>query len=180
MIELNYFDRSHIPILISWIKTPEFLLQWAGPTFHFPLTEQQIEKYIENANFDMSNSLVYSVLLLETGDVVGHIALTNIDREHKSARLGKVLIGDQRVRGKGIGYLMVSEVLKIAFEQLNLHRVSLGVFDFNTSAIACYEKAGFKKEGLLRECRKIENQYWSLWEMSILAREWQEITKYQE
>jgi len=180
MIELHYFDRSHIPILMSWINTPEFLLQWAGPTFRFPLSEQQIEKYIENANFDMSNTLVYSVLLKETGDVIGHIALTNIDREHKSARVGKVLIGDQRVRGKGIGYLMVSELLKIAFEQLNLHRVSLGVFDFNTSAIACYEKAGFKKEGLLRECRKIGNQYWSLWEMSILAHEWQGITKYQK
>lgn len=180
MIELHYFDRSHIPVLMSWIKTPEFLLQWAGPTFHFPLTEQQIEKYIENVNLDMSNSLVYSVLLKETGDVIGHIALTNIDREHKSARVGKVLIGDQRVRGKGIGYLMVREVLKIAFEQLDLHRVSLGVFDFNKSAIACYEKAGFKKEGLLRECRKIGNQYWSLWEMSILDYEWQEITKYQE
>ncbi|WP_026558907.1 GNAT family protein [Bacillus sp. J37] len=177
MIELQDFNRRQIPQLISWIETPEFLLQWAGPTFRFPLTEQQIEKYIENANSDRSTSFVYSVLLKETREVIGHIALTNIDREHKSARVGKVLIGDQRVRGKGIGYLMMKEVLKIAFEQLDLHRVSLGVFDFNTSAIVCYEKAGFKKEGLLRECRKIGNQYWSLWEMSILAHEWQKTYK---
>ncbi len=175
MIELHYFDRSHIPTLMSWIDTPEFLLQWAGPTFRFPLTEQQIEKYIENANKDTSTLFVYSVVFKETGDVIGHIALSNIDREQKSARVGKVIIGDSRFRGKGIGYLMIREVLKIAFEKLNLHRVSLGVFDFNTSAIACYEKAGFKREGLLRDCRKIGDQYWSLWEMSILAPEWQEI-----
>lgn len=175
MIELHYFDRSHIPTLMSWIDTPEFLLQWAGPTFRFPLTEQQIEKYIENANKDTSTLFVYSAVFKETGDVIGHIALSNIDREQKSARVGKVIIGDSRFRGKGIGYLMIREVLKIAFEKLNLHRVSLGVFDFNTSAIACYEKAGFKREGLLRDCRKIGDQYWSLWEMSILAPEWQEI-----
>lgn len=172
MIELHYFDHSHIPLLMSWVDTPEFLLQWAGPAFHYPLTEQQIEEYIENANTDRSNSFIYSVFLKETGEVIGHIALSNIDRVHKSARVGKVLIGDPHVRGKGIGNLMMKEVLKIAFEHLHLHRVSLGVFDFNQSAIACYEKAGFKKEGLLRECRKIGNQYWSLWEMSMLSHEW--------
>jgi RimJ/RimL family protein N-acetyltransferase len=67
---------------------------------------------------------------------------------------------------------MIEEILKIAFGKLNLHRVSLGVFDFNQSAIACYEKSGFIKEGLLRDSRKIENEYWSLWEMSILENEW--------
>ena len=32
-----------------------------------------------------------------------------------------------------------------------MHRVGLGVFDFNDSAIACYERAGFRREGVLRE-----------------------------
>jgi RimJ/RimL family protein N-acetyltransferase len=75
-------------------------------------------------------------------------------------------------RGQGIGQLMIERVLNIAFEELKLHRVSLGVFSFNLSAIACYEKAGFVKEGLLREARKIDNEFWSLWEMSILENEW--------
>lgn len=172
MIELQYFDREHIPTLIRWIPSPEFLLQWAGPAFHFPLTEEQIDRYIEKANTDTSDTYVYSVILKETGQIIGHISLAHIDREHKSARVGKVLIGDKSVRGKGLGYLMMTEIVKIAFEQLNLHRVSLGVFDFNTSAIACYEKVGFKKEGLLRDCRKMGDKYWSLWEMSILAPEW--------
>ncbi|WP_121662681.1 GNAT family N-acetyltransferase [Metabacillus litoralis] len=177
MIELQYFKHDHIQKLISWISTPEFLLQWAGPAFTFPLTKEQIERYIEKANTDVSDAYVYSVVLQKTGHVIGHISLANIDREHKSARVGKVLVGDQGVRGKGIGYLMMTEIVKIAFEQLNLHRVSLGVFDFNTSAIACYQKVGFKKEGLLRDCRKMGDHYWSLWEMSILAPEWDEAQK---
>jgi RimJ/RimL family protein N-acetyltransferase len=67
---------------------------------------------------------------------------------------------------------MIKEILNIAFDQLQLHRVSLGVFDFNISAITCYEKAGFIKEGLLRDSRKNDDEYWSLWEMSILENEW--------
>ncbi len=70
---------------------------------------------------------------------------------------------------------MMKEILKIAFEDLHLHRVSLGVYDFNAPAIACYEKAGFKKEGLLRDSAKIGDEYWSSWEMSIIENEWLKI-----
>jgi RimJ/RimL family protein N-acetyltransferase len=172
MIELTFFKRSDFTQLINWINTPEFLLQWGGPNFSYPLTEQQLENYLKDANKDNSTTFIYSVKHKETGNIIGHISLGNIDRKNKSARVGKVLVGDKNVRGKGIGQLMMTEILKVAFNELTLHRVSLGVFDFNLSAIACYEKAGFIKEGLLRDSRKIGDQYWNLWEMSILENEW--------
>ncbi|MGM0875317.1 MAG: GNAT family N-acetyltransferase [Bacillota bacterium] len=177
MIELQYFERSHSNQLINWIDTPEFLLQWGGPTFVYPLNEQQIENYIKNANKDNSDTFVYSVIQKENRNVIGHISLGLLDRKNKSARVGKVLVGDKNVRGKGIGHLMMREILKVAFDELKLHRVSLGVFDFNVSAITCYEKAGFIKEGLHRDSRKIGDKYWSLWEMSILENEWLEKKK---
>lgn len=176
MITLRYFERSDFQQLIHWIETPAFLLQWGGPTFCFPLTEEQLDRYLKDANTEDSNTLIYSVLDKETGKNIGHISLGNMDRKNKSARVGKVLVGDKDVRGKGIGQQMMIEILKVAFEELHLHRVTLGVFDFNSSAIACYEKVGFKKEGLLRDSRKIGNEYWSLWEMSILDYEWTEVS----
>jgi RimJ/RimL family protein N-acetyltransferase len=178
MVELKYFERSDFKQLIDWIDSPEFLLQWGGPGFHYPLNEKLLEKYIEDANNDSSETLIYKVVVdKENGDVIGHISLGRIDRENKSARVGKVLVGDKNARGKGIGQLMIKEILKVAFDELQLHRVSLGVFDFNISAIACYENAGFIKEGLHRDSRKNGNEYWSLWEMSILENEWLEIKK---
>ncbi|MEH7225414.1 GNAT family protein [Bacillus sp. JJ1566] len=172
MIELQYFERSNFRQLIDWIETPQFLLQWGGPAFQYPLTENQLEKYIDNANHSESEALIYRVIDKETGNNIGHISLGRIDRRNKSARIGKVLIGDKNARGKGIGQQMIKEVLKIAFEELHLHRVSLAVFDFNNSAIACYEKSGFIKEGLLRDTGKNGEEYWSVWEMSILENEW--------
>ncbi|PWU69429.1 GNAT family N-acetyltransferase [Gracilibacillus dipsosauri] len=177
MIKLRFFERSDFQQLINWIETPEFLLQWGGPNFSFPLTEQQLENYLKDANTDNSPIFIYSIIEKETGYVIGHISLGNIDRSNKSARVGKVLVGDKNVRGKGIGLQMMNEILKVAFDELKLHRVSLGVFDFNASAIACYEKTGFIKEGLHRDSRKIGDEYWSLWEMSILENEWKEINK---
>ncbi|MEH7238887.1 GNAT family N-acetyltransferase [Bacillus sp. JJ1562] len=175
MIELQYFERSDFRQLIDWIDTPQFLLQWGGPAFVYPLTESQLEEYMENANSHNSETLIYKVIDKETGNMIGHISLGKIDRRNKSARVGKVLIGDKNARGKGIGQQMIKEVLNIAFEEHQLHRVSLGVFDFNSSAIACYEKAGFIKEGLLRDTGKNGEEYWSLWEMGILENEWLQV-----
>ena len=172
MIELKYFERTDFKQLINWIDSPAFLLQWSGPAFKYPLTEHQLEKYIENANNDQAETFVYKVIDQDSGKVIGHISLGRIDRENKSARIGKVLVGDQNVRGKGFGQQMMKDVLRMAFDELGLHRVTLGVFDFNKSAVACYEKIGFKKEGLLRDSSKHGNEYWSQWEMSILENEW--------
>ncbi|SIS45223.1 GNAT family N-acetyltransferase [Salimicrobium flavidum] len=170
MITLKPFTEEDFDTLINWIDSPEFLMQWAGPHFSYPLTYVQLEEYLSGANESGSTTLIYTVWEKERR--VGHISLGRIDRENNSARIGKVLLGDSNAKGRGICVSMIREALRIAFEELELHRVSLGVFDFNTSAINCYKKAGFQVEGLLRDYRKIEKKYWSLYEMSILAEEW--------
>lgn len=104
--------------------------------------------------------------------MIGHISLGNVDRMNESARIGKVLIGQLESRGNGYGTQLMLAALTFAFEELNLHKVTLGVFDFNTAAIKCYEKVGFKKEGFLRDARKNGNEYWNLIEMGILESEW--------
>ncbi|EOO35853.1 aminoglycoside N6'-acetyltransferase [Bacillus cereus VD133] len=167
VIKLESFKKSDFKQLINWINSEEFLIQWSGNAFTFPLDEQQLEKYIESAN-----TLAFKVVDEETSDVIGHISLGQIDNINKSARIGKVLVGNTKMRGRSIGKHMMKAVLHIAFDELKLHRVTLGVYDFNTSAISCYEKIGFVKEDLLRESKRVGETYWNLWEMSMLEYEW--------
>lgn len=177
MIELQYFERSNIKQLINWIPSAELALQWGGPAFQYPLTEEQLEKYLEQANKEDSDTYIYKVIDQGLQKVIGHISLGRVDRVNKSARVGKVLVGSPEVRGKGIGSEMIKAVLIIAFEELGLHKVTLGVFDFNTSAICCYENVGFVREGFLRDARKNGDEYWNLIEMRILENEWREMNK---
>ncbi|MCU5376021.1 GNAT family N-acetyltransferase [Bacillus cereus] len=167
LIKLEPFKRSDFKQLIGWIDSEEFLIRWSGKAFSYPLNEQQLEKYIESVN-----TLAFKVIDEESKKVIGHISLGQIDNINKSARIGKVLVGDKEMRGRSIGKHMMKAVLQIAFEELKLHRVTLGVYDFNMSAISCYEKIGFVKEGLLRESKKVGETYWNLWEMSMLEYEW--------
>lgn len=167
LIKLEPLKRPDFKQLINWIDSEEFLIQWSGNAFTYPLNDQQLEQYIES-----TNTLAFKVIDEESKEVIGHISLGQIDNINKSARIGKVLVGDTKMRGRSIGKHMMKAVLHIAFEELKLHRVTLGVYDFNTSAISCYEKIGFVKEGLLRESKKVGETYWNLWEMSMLEYEW--------
>ena len=46
-VDLRRFEQNDFTRLIGWIKTPESLLQWAGPLFHYPLDTFQLEIYIQ-------------------------------------------------------------------------------------------------------------------------------------
>lgn len=140
-----------------------------------PLLEEQLLNEIKTMSEENPKNIMFSAKLVNNNQMVGHIQLLGIDRKNMSARIGRVLVGEKEFRGKGIGLQMVNSILDIAFNEMNLHRVDLGVFDFNKSAIACYQKAGFIIEGKLRECRKIDGQYWSLLNMSILEEEYMNI-----
>ncbi|RIW32708.1 N-acetyltransferase [Bacillus salacetis] len=172
MFELQYFTPDDFDQMIGWFDSKREYIQWGGGGFGYPLTRSKLHSHIEGANQEGSKKFIFKLVETETGKAAGHISLESIDRENRSARVCRVLVGDDSMRGKGIGQAMMDEILKTAFGEHQLHRVSLGVYDFNYSAIKCYEKAGFQKEGLKRDVQRYEDEYWNLWEMSILEDEW--------
>lgn len=172
LLKLEPFSPNDFQQLIDWIPNSSFALQWGGPAFTYPLTIEQLEDYLKDSNEVNASKYVFKAVEQSTNNVIGHISIGNIDRINESARIGKVLIGSSNSRGKGYGTQIMLAALKFAFEELKLHKVTLGVFDFNTSAIKCYEKVGFKQEGILRDARKNGDEYWNLIEMGILENEW--------
>jgi RimJ/RimL family protein N-acetyltransferase len=170
MIKLLPFEESDFDRLISWVDSPAFLLQFAGSIFQYPLDVEQLTRYLATATGDHATSKIYKVVNSKD-EVVGHIELSNIDTYHCSATISRVLV-NPTFHGQGIGTSMMRFILEVGFKELNLYRIELRVFDFNTSAIACYKKVGFQIEGHHRACRRFENEYWSLYQMSMLKPEW--------
>lgn len=172
MFELHPFSLPDGPTLVGWATSREFLLQWVGPTFAYPLDLAQIEVHLRQATGPEPSILPFKLVETETDEMVGYIEFCSIERENRSGMLGRVIVGAEKRRGQGVGTWMVREATRIGFEELGLHRISLVVFDFNHAAIACYRRAGFRFEGTLREARRIGDDYWTLHSMSILEREW--------
>ena len=172
MIRLEYFTSNDFTQLMGWIKDEEALMNWSGSLFSYPLTQSSLEWYIEDVNdIEESEAFVYKAIEQDTQKVVGHISLGTVSRKNRSARISRVLI-DPESQGKGYCMQMVRAVLQIGFEELKLHRICLGVYDFNKAAMRCYEKAGMVIEGTNRDCLLFKGKWWSLVEMSMLEEEW--------
>jgi len=175
MIRLEYLEMADIKSIIEWNegKSADFLLQWAGPQYKHPLTECQIsQRLAKGANKKDSDTYIYKIVLNETDKMIGTIELSKIDRVNGTAKVCRFLIGEEEQRGKGIGKVALNKVLEIGFTKLNLNTISLGVFDFNESAIKCYELVGFKKRSLIKNARKADNGCWNLYKMVITREEW--------
>ncbi len=174
MIQLEAFTAADFPELQEWLKTAQLLSEWSGGLFSFPLSEDALHWYIEDTNVvGESDVFIYKAVDTKTGQTVGHLSLGNISQRDRSGRLTRVLVSEKQ-RGRGICTKMIDQVLRIGFEDLKLHRISLGVYSFNHGAIRCYLRCGFHKEGVLRDVVRYGTEYWSLVEMSILEDEWRQ------
>jgi RimJ/RimL family protein N-acetyltransferase len=171
---LRRIQRSDFAKLMSWIRTNEELVQWSGPwNFVFPLDEGPLSKFFLTEKLDDTIHRSQFIALDEdTGEPVGQIGFSRIWLRTASAHVGPVIVAPA-LRGRGVGLTTMQEILRIGFDQLRLHRIELVVFDFNKPAIACYEKAGFRAEGLLREIVRMGDVYWNWQAMSILASEYE-------
>jgi RimJ/RimL family protein N-acetyltransferase len=169
-ISLRPFGRADFDKLIASAESPEFLYQWSGSLFTYPLERAQLERYLLTGVGDPPTTRLFTAND-EAGAPVGHIELTRIDRHNRAADVSRVLIFPEH-RGKGFGRDMFTLALQVAFEDLGLHRIELFVFDFNRAAIAAYEHAGMTIEGRLRDVRKVGDEFWSVYQMSMLEDEW--------
>jgi len=163
MIRFEKFNRIDFERLIDWIDSEETLIRFSGKEFLYPLTSSQLESYI-SAN----NRMIYKTIDTETNEVIGHAELNNIDLRNRNARICRILIGESDNRNKGFGKEIIKELVRIGFEDLHLHRIDLGVFDFNLQEISCYKACGFDIEGKFRDVAKYKDSYWSVYNMSIL------------
>ena len=115
----------------------------------------------------------FSARTLNEDKLIGFFALW-LDLIHGEAWVG-IGIGEREFWSKGYGTDMMKLCLQYAFTELNVHRVSLGLHEYNPRALKSYEKAGFRLEGRTRKDLMREGKrYDSLW-MGILREEWMQM-----
>jgi RimJ/RimL family protein N-acetyltransferase len=136
MVSLRNMTVSEIQNVLKWNDNGEaFLKQWSN--FSYPLTTDQLESRINSDDY-----MVFSID--KDGKMVGTVQMFKFDWDNAAARIGCYLI-DPQERGKGTGTDALTKLVHYAFDDLGLKKLELGVFDYNTGALKCYEKVGFVK-----------------------------------
>ena len=80
---------------------------------------------------------------------------------------------DPAYAGRGIGTAVATALLRIAFEEVGLHRVTAGCFADNVASWRVMEKAGMRREGhSVRDAWHAELGWVDGYQYAILADEW--------
>jgi|SRR5581483_1727413 RimJ/RimL family protein N-acetyltransferase len=153
----------------EWHRDTEFFRLGYGRIAQ-PWSLERVKQRIERIG-DEPDEPVFAIRTLADDKLIGQLGLW-VERPHGEGFVW-ILIGERAYWNKGYGTDAMRVLLRYAFQELNLHRVSLRVFAFNARAIRSYEKVGFKPEGHLRHALNRMGQRWDEVWMGILRREWQ-------
>jgi len=164
-IRLRAIERSDIPTFVSWLNDPEVV---ENLLLYLPISQAQEEQWFED-QLQRTDQHIFGIETLD-GKLIGNVALDEVNWKDRSAVLG-IVIGEKDYWDEGYGTDAICTLLGFAFREMNLHRVSLHVFDDNTRAIRCYEKSGFQHEGRMREAEFSRGRYRDELVMGILRRE---------
>jgi RimJ/RimL family protein N-acetyltransferase len=72
---------------------------------------------------------------------------------------------------KGYGTDAVRTLCRFGFQELNLQRIGLAVYDFNVRGRRAYERVGFMEEGRLRRGHFVDGRYVDVVIMGLLGEE---------
>jgi len=133
--------------------------------------QKWLEKEIEEQSIQQH---WFSIRALADDKLLGDIDLYVYTWPGRDAFVG-LGIGQREFWGRGYGTDVMRVILRYAFTEVNLKRVTLTVFEYNPRAIRSYEKAGFRHEGRERKILNKEGKRWDMLFMGILREEWLEL-----
>jgi RimJ/RimL family protein N-acetyltransferase len=168
LINLRPREMSDLERMHRWINDRE-VTRYLGARYQMSLLAE--ENWLKE---HISKPLAYDrvAFCIETKDgaTIGSIDFHAMSPEERKARLG-VMIGEKEYWSKGYGTDAMLTFLRFGFDEMNLNRIDLTVFDGNERAKACYRKCGFVEEGRLRQDRYSRGAYSDTLIMGILRDE---------
>ncbi|MCR5792776.1 MAG: GNAT family N-acetyltransferase [Lachnospiraceae bacterium] len=168
MIRLRPYKPCDADKIAEWVKEKDTYLKWGGIHLgEYPLSPEAIDEAYRNrnGNCEEPDNFYPWVAFDDENGVVGHFIMRYLNGDNKILRFGWVVI-DASKRGSGYGEQMLRAGLKYAFEILGVEKVTIGVYETNDIAHACYKKIGFKEQGITEE------EPWNVREMAISKEEY--------
>lgn len=152
-VKLRPIRTEDSALLYEWILDRELAIL-NTPYWH--VSDVDHDAWIESTLVPRSDLVIF-VIEEENGKPIGTCQLVNINLVHRSAELQiQMAPGAQ---GRGLGTLAITKLCDFGFRDLGLHRISLHVWATNCRAIRAHEKAGFRREGLLREAAFVDGRF---------------------
>jgi RimJ/RimL family protein N-acetyltransferase len=113
----------------------------------------------------------FGLRTLADNRLIGFVGLGGFQWAHGDCWLG-IGIGEREYWSRGYGSDAMRLALRYGFCELDLHRITLGVFEYNQRGRHVYEKVGFSLEGINRQMVLRDGKRSNICIMGILHSEW--------
>lgn len=153
-IFLRPMTKEDTDLIIRWRNSEAVRKNFI---YRRPFTREGHENWIRTM-IDTGRAVQMMICCIPSGRPVGSVYIRDIDREHNKAEYG-IFIGEPQARGRGMGTAAARLMLQYCFQEEKLHRVYLRALAGNDRAVRSYEKAGFKKEALLKDDVFLDGKY---------------------
>jgi RimJ/RimL family protein N-acetyltransferase len=174
LVRLGPLDHEKDPLVIAgWTNDPLWRSALMGMAR--PLSVEAVRRLLENIEKQMEetkNLFHFTVRTREDNRLLGLARIFWIDF-HNGTGVLNLGIGAASDRRHGYGSDALLLLLRFAFYDLNLHRLSAWSSADNLPFIHMLENAGFEKEGRRHEAVFHEGQYWDELLMGLLRTDWE-------
>ena len=172
-IALRDYRTSDLDSIRQWVNDPE-ITNTLSDVFLYPHSKNESETFLNMIMEGKSSTKSFVIAEKDSLEYIGQIDLFKLDWKNRFALLA-IVIGRKEYLGKGYGSEAIRVLQKFAFEELNLNRIELDVYDYNVRAHKCYLKCGFKEEGRMRQKLFRNGQFRDVIKMAILKEEYEEL-----
>jgi RimJ/RimL family protein N-acetyltransferase len=132
------------------------------------------KKIAARALRDEGDVLSVAAILRSTGELVADLVLVLVSEEHRQGEVGYIV--PPAHQGQGYATEATRELLRIAFDDLSLHRVVGKLEARNVGSARVLEKLGMRREAHLVENEWVKGEWQSELIYAILDREWRAAT----
>jgi RimJ/RimL family protein N-acetyltransferase len=122
------------------------------------------------------DAIQLAVVLAETGVQLGGVMLRWVSEEHQCGEIGYVFHPDNH--GKGYAGEAATEMLRLGFDDMGLHRIIGRIDADNRSSGRLLERLGMRFEGRFRENEFVKGRWCDEAVYAMLAHEWRELHDY--
>lgn len=136
-----------------------------------PTTLEQAKNEIQY-NLDLfryKRSVFWGIARKDNFKLIGSCGFNYWNRDHSRGEISYDLA--KPYWRKGIMSQVVRSVLGFAFTQMQMHRVEATVTPTNLGSLGVLRRAGFKKEGILREQKLLHGKFYDAIILSLLQKE---------
>ncbi|MEE9442970.1 MAG: GNAT family protein [candidate division Zixibacteria bacterium] len=154
----------------AWDNDPE-LSYLDGGVFRpksIEKTRDEISKAVLN-----NKMLIFSIIIIESGEHMGNIVLFNMSEYNRSAHWGIKI--DKIFWRQKYATEAARLLIRYAFKSLGLNKLRSGAHENNIGSIRLQESLGFIKEGVFRKERYIRGEYYDDIRFGMLKEEFEKL-----